>query len=476
MAAGAELLNELSRDFPAQSLVIGREETRHFESDWRGLVSNVATAVLLPASTDEVARMVRSCARHGVAIVPQGGNTSLVAGAVPVAGRPQVILNLRRMRAIRALDPVNGTMTVEAGLTLAETKGAADEAGMMLPVGLASEGSCQIGGNIATNAGGVQALSYGSMRSHVLGVEVVLPDGRVWNGLRGLRKDNAGLDLKQLFIGSEGIIGIITAATLRLHHKPRSYATAIMAIDSLDAAMAVFLRLKREFEHELTSCEYFTETGMALALKPPAQNRDPFAGRHPAYVLAEVAVQGGERDPVADLTATLEALFEDETVQDAVVAQSEAQRTALWAIREDISEGERTEGGSIKHDIAVPISAIPTVVRELRDELASRFPDARLNVFGHLGDGNLHVNVLPPDGSPVAAIAPFGSEITEMVERTAVAAQGTFSAEHGIGQLRLGSLARYRTPLELELMLSVKKALDPQWLLNPGKMLRVEEA
>ena len=476
MAAGAELLNELSRDFPAQSLVIGTEEWRQFESDWRGLVSNEAAAVLLPASTDEVARMVGSCARHGVAIGPQGGNTSLVAGAVPVADRPQVITNLRRMRAIRALDAVNGTMTVEAGLMLAETKTADDDRGMLLPIGLASEGSCQIGGNIATNAGGVQALSYGSMRNHVLGVEVVLPDGRVWDGLRGLRKDNAGLDLKQLFIGSEEIIGIITAATLRLHHKPSSHATAILALDSIDAAVAVFLRLKGKFEQELTSCEYFTDTGMALALKPPSQNRDPSSAPHAAYVLAEVAAQSGERDPVTDLTATLEALFEDDTVRDAVVAQSQAQRAALWAIREDISEGERTEGVSIKHDIAVPISAIPSVVRELRDVLAARFPPARINVFGHLGDGNLHVNVLPPIEGPLSAIAPLAGEITDLVERTAVAAHGTFSAEHGIGQLRLGSLARHRPPLELELMLTVKKALAPKWLLNPGKMLRVEEA
>ncbi|MCB1496253.1 MAG: FAD-binding oxidoreductase [Bauldia sp.] len=475
MSAGDELKSDLSKALPAQSLIFEREDARPFESDWRGLVSNSAEAVLLPADTEEVARIVRICAHHRVAIVPQGGNTSLVAGAVPIPNRRQVILNLRRMRTVRSLDRTNGTMTVEAGLTLAEAKAAADAEGLLLPVGLASEGSCQVGGNLATNAGGVQALSYGSMRSHVLGIEAVLPDGRIWNGLRALHKDNTGIDLKQLFIGSEGIIGIITAATLRLHHKPNRFATAIIALDSLDAAMTAFLRLKAAYEHDLTSCEYFTSQGMALALKPPAQNRDPFGESHDAYVLVEVTAQGADRDPAASLADALAGLFEDDIVQDAVVAQSDTQRAALWALREDISEGERTEGGSVKHDIAVPISAIPSTVRRLHADLAKLFPEARLNIFGHLGDGNLHVNVLPPAGGAPDQLARFAPEITKLIEQSAISAEGTFSAEHGIGQLRLQSLLKYRTPLELELMLTIKKALDPLWLLNPGKVLPVEE-
>jgi FAD/FMN-containing dehydrogenase len=419
--------------------------------------------------------MVRICARHRISIVPQGGNTSLVAGAVPVPGRRQAIINLARMRTVRDLDRLNGTLTVEAGLTLSEAKAVANTEGLMLPVGLASEGSCQIGGNVATNAGGVQALSYGSIRNHVLGVEVVLPDGRVWDGLRALRKDNSGIDLKQLFIGSEGIIGIITAVTLKLQYRPGWHATALLALPTLDAAMTAFVHLKEAFEQELVSCEYFGSEGLDLALRLKTRNRDPFSASHACYVLVEVAGQEAGRELGLRLADKLENLLASGTVSDAVLAQSDAQRTALWALREDISEGERADGGAVKHDIAVPISAIPSTVQRIREELGLASPGARPNIFGHLGDGNLHVNVLPPAGATLTDLASDAPAITEIVEKAAMLVGGTFSAEHGIGQLRTKSLRKYRTPLELEMMHAIKRALDPLWLLNPGKVLQVDE-
>jgi FAD/FMN-containing dehydrogenase len=475
MAEDAELRAELSRCLPARSLVFGGDEKAAFEGDWRGLVRNPAEVVLLPASTAEVAEMVRICARHRISIVPQGGNTSLVAGAVPVPGRRQAIINLARMRTVRDLDRLNGTLTVEAGLTLSEAKAVANTEGLMLPVGLASEGSCQIGGNVATNAGGVQALSYGSIRNHVLGVEVVLPDGRVWDGLRALRKDNSGIDLKQLFIGSEGIIGIITAVTLKLQYRPGWHATALLALPTLDAAMTAFVHLKEAFEQELVSCEYFGSEGLDLALRLKTRNRDPFSASHACYVLVEVAGQEAGRELGLRLADKLENLLASGTVSDAVLAQSDAQRTALWALREDISEGERADGGAVKHDIAVPISAIPSTVQRIREELGLASPGARPNIFGHLGDGNLHVNVLPPAGATLTDLASDAPAITEIVEKAAMLVGGTFSAEHGIGQLRTKSLRKYRTPLELEMMHAIKRALDPLWLLNPGKVLQVDE-
>jgi FAD/FMN-containing dehydrogenase len=468
---GDGLRADLLRKLPAASLILDEDGRRLYETDWRGIVTNPSEAVLLPKNTDEAATMVRICVQHGVAVVPQGGNTGLVAGAVPIANRSQAILNLRRMRRIRSIDRINATMIVESGASLAEAKLAAEDADMLLPVALASEGSSQIGGVIATNAGGVQVLAYGSMRRQVLGVEVILPDGRVWNGLRTLRKDNTGIDLKQLFIGSEGILGIVTAAALQLLPRPRRTATVLLAVPSLRRALDVFVETQALFGNELTSCEFLTAGSMELLACLPRGASNPFDTLYPAYLLVEVSVLDPDRDPLPALQTILMRHLEAGTVLDAIAAQSEAQRSQLWTLREDISESEKLQGGAVKHDIAVPIAAIPGTVDAIEANLLKVFPSAGLNVFGHLGDGNLHINVLPPKGVALSTFYLVAGPITRMIEQVAVDAGGTFSAEHGVGQLRVRSLSEFRAPLELELMRTIKRALDPQWLLNPGKVI-----
>ncbi len=451
-------------------LVVPAAEQAAFERDWRGIVQNPAELVLLPRSTAEVARIVTACARLGIGIVPQGGNTGLVAGAVPVAGRPQVIVNLSRMRAIRAVDPVDNTMVVEAGVVLAAAQEAAEKVDRLFPLSLAAEGSCQIGGNIATNAGGLQVLSYGTMRNLVLGLEVVLPDGRVWDGLRSLRKDNTGFDLKQLFIGSEGTLGIITAATLRLLPRARSVLTVFAGVPSPEAAMALFIAVREAAGSDLTSFEYFGQLGLSLVRAHGGQGRSPFSEDYPAYTLFEISSPDPRRDLLPGYEPILTEAYETGRVLDVTVAQSEAQRKALWALRDDLSEGERAAGGAIKHDVAVPVARTPEVVEAIEREVSGRYPEARLNIFGHLGDGNLHVNVLPPVGTSLAAFDPDRA-VTGIIERIVVERGGTFSAEHGIGQLRRASLLRYRSAVELSLMRTIKRSIDPAGIMNPGKVL-----
>lgn len=462
----------LARALPESAFRLSADDRRPFEADWRGLFNNASAAILLPGSTDETARMLELCNEHGIAVVPQGGNTGLVGGAVPIENSgAQAILSLRRMRAIRTVDPLNNTMEIEAGVILQAAQQAAEAADRLLPLSLAAEGSCQIGGTIATNAGGIQVLAYGSMRNLVLGLEVVLPDGQVWNGLRSLRKDNTGIDLKQIFIGSEGILGVITAATLRLVPRPRKSLTALAAISDPRQGLSLLRAAQENFGSELTSCEYFGAAGLELVSRHLPGAVSPFANSHPAFVLLEVS----SLDAHADLAARIEPVFErlvtDGTLQDVVIAQNEAQRQRLWALREALSEGERAAGGAIKHDIAVPIFAIPDVLHSIESGLPGIAPGARPNVFGHLGDGNLHVNIMPPEGRAIDLLLARATEITSFIEGVVVAAGGTFSAEHGIGQLRLKSLKQHRSPLELELMRAIKGVLDPKWMMNPGKVL-----
>ncbi|MDD2794725.1 FAD-binding oxidoreductase [Acidocella sp.] len=440
-----------------------------YETDWRQLSRHTALCAVMPQSTAEVAAIVKLCAGAGVKIVPQGGNTGLVAGGVPAPGGNQIILNLRRLHQIRALDPVGDTITAEAGATLHAVREAAARANKLFPISFGAEGSAQIGGIVSTNAGGMQVLSYGSTRAQVLGLEAVLADGRIWNGLGALRKDNTGLDLKQLFIGAEGTLGIITAATLRLYPAPGAQACALAGVADVAAALELFTRLRRQCGPALTLCEFIGGPAMQLGAAHTPGGRLPFAA--PAYVLLELSALDAAATPTATLERLLGETLESGLTQDAVIAQSTREAQNFIAMREAVSEGELREGGAVKHDIAVPLAAIPEAVAAIEALVAEKYPDCRLNIFGHLGDGNLHINIRPPAGQTLASLATRKAAITTDIEALAVARGGSFSAEHGIGQFRLAGMRAHKSAVDLDLMRALKAALDPQNLLNPGKLL-----
>jgi FAD/FMN-containing dehydrogenase len=443
-----------------------------YTEDRRKRYAGTTPLVARPGATSEVAATVALCARAGVAIVPQGGNTGLVAGGIPDASGREVVLSLARMTAVRAIDAVNDTLTVEAGCVLADVQAAAEGVDRLFPLSLAAEGSCTIGGNLSTNAGGTQVVRYGSARDLVLGLEVVLADGRVLDDLKGLRKDNTGYDLKQLFLGAEGTLGIITAATLKLFPRPREVATAWVGIPGPQAAIDLLTLAQTSSGGLVTSWEYMPDFCVQLVLRHLAGHRLPLAAPQPAYLLVELAAGAHG----AGLAATLERILaegaERGLVADAAIASSGAQVKALWAIREEMPEAERREGAAIKHDIAVPISAIPAFMERATGAADALAPGARVSAFGHVGDGNIHFNVLPPAGADGAAFLGLWERMNRAVEDVAMALGGSFSAEHGVGRAKLGSMARYKSPLELELMRRLKAALDPDNILNPGRVVR----
>ncbi|MBM3733530.1 MAG: FAD-binding oxidoreductase [Acidimicrobiia bacterium] len=435
----------------------------------RGNYRGSCAVLVSPASTDEVARVVRLCAEASVALTPQGGNTGLAGGAVPASG---VLLSLKRMKRIRALDALNFTMVAEAGCVLADVQRAADEAGALFPLSLAAEGSCTVGGNISTNAGGVHVLRYGNTRDLVLGIEAVLPDGRVWNGLRALRKDNTGYDLKQLFIGAEGTLGVVTAATLKLFPKLKARAVAFAALASPAAALDLFARLRERAGETLCAFEFANRFALDCVLRHAPGARDPFGASHPWYVLTELASPHAKGDALAAvLEAVLAEATEAETVADATIAQSEAQAAALWQLRESISEAQKPEGGSLKHDVSVPVACVPDLVTRGADVAARLIPGVRVCAFGHMGDGNVHFNLSQPAGADRAAFLAMRASVNRAVHDLVRELGGSFSAEHGVGQLRLADMARYKSEVELDIMRAVKTALDPKGIMNPGKVL-----
>jgi len=428
------------------------EDTKPYFTDWRRQYSAQGECVVRPGSTDEVSRVVALCAREGVAVVPQGGNTGLVGGSVPTGARREIVLSLSRMNRIRSLDALNDTITVEAGCVLEAVQKAAVDAGRLFPLSLAAEGSCQIGGNLSTNAGGVNVLRYGNAREQVLGLEVVLPDGRVWDGLRGLRKDNTGYDLKQLFLGAEGTLGIITAAVLRLYPRPTHTATAWIAVKDAHEAVQLLGNLKEHVGETISAFELVSRTCLEAVLSHVPGTRDPLPKPHPWYVLAEF----GDTSPLEDrIAVALEG-------REAVLAQTVEQSRQLWKIRESIPEAQFT---NVKHDISVPVSKTPEFIERAGLALKKALPEAQPFVFGHVGDGNLHYNIGPE------SLMKRRAEVNRVVYEVVDALGGSISAEHGLGQLKRDEIRRHKSALELELMRTLKKALDPQGLMNPGKLL-----
>jgi FAD/FMN-containing dehydrogenase len=446
----------------AGNVLTAPEDTKAYFTDWRRQYCAAAECVVRPASTAEVAAVVALCAREEIAVVPQGGNTGLVGGSVPSGASREVVLSLSRLNRIRALDPLNDTATVEAGCVLAAVQQAAADAGRLFPLSLAAEGSCQIGGNLSTNAGGVNVLRYGTAREQVLGLEVVLPDGRIWDGLRGLRKDNTGYDLKQLFLGAEGTLGIITAAVLRLFPQPTATASAWIALDSPKAAVQLLGLLRERLGDRICAFELMSRACLEAVMAHAPGTQDPLAAVHPWYVLAELADSGEPRLLRERTETALADCAERRTLRDAALAQSGEQSRALWRIREMIPEAQFT---NVKHDISVPISRIADFVELASQALGRVFPEAQVFCFGHVGDGNLHYNV-GPEG-----LMPRRAEISRIVYDKVAALGGSISAEHGLGQLKREEILRHKHPLELELMRALKRALDPKGLMNPGKLL-----
>jgi len=436
--------------------------------DWRKQYSGSAECVVRPANTGEVAAVVAHCAREGVAIVPQGGNTGLCGGSVPTGTQREIVLSLARMNRIRALDPLNDTLTVESGCVLADIQRVARDANRLFPLSLGAEGSCRIGGNLSTNAGGVNVLRYGNARDQVLGLEVVLPDGRVWDGLRGLRKDNTGYDLKQLFVGAEGTLGVITAAVLKLYPLPVSGATAWFAIETPRHAIELLALLRARLGDRVTAFELLSRHCLEAAVANVPGISDPMTTPHPWYVLVEL----GDSDPTAVLHQRAEQAFaaclELGAARDVVLAQSGAQSQALWAIRDRMPEAQLE---NVKHDISVPLSKIPEFIERGAAALERAFPGIVIFAFGHAGDGNLHYNVGFADPAANAALMRRRDEVNAIVYEIVDALAGSISAEHGLGQLKRDAIRSHKSALELELMRSVKQALDPQGLMNPGKVL-----
>jgi len=466
-----ELLLRLRAIVGDRGILTDPADTAPYCEDWRRLYKGRTPAVLRPASTEEVAAVVKLCAARGVPIVPQGGNTSMVGGAAVSEDGSQLILSLSRMNRVRGIDTTDMTMEAEAGVVLKTAQQAADEAGCLLPLSISSEGSAQIGGVLATNAGGNNTVRYGNARDLVLGLEVVLPDGQVWNGLRRLHKDNTGYCLRQLFVGSEGTLGIITAAVLKLWPRPREVAVALCAVPSEDAALGLFGRLQRDDAAAIQAFEYMSGPGMDLVLRHIPGAMLPLSASAAHYVLVELATPRDGADLKTQLEQSLGAAMGDGLIDDAVIAESGAQRTAIWRLREEHSEAQKRAGASVKNDISVPVSKVPELIRRARAACERLVLGIVCVPFGHLGDGNIHFNLVQPPDSDPAAFLGRDHELMDAVNEVVRALDGSFSAEHGIGRLKPYMMPDWRGGAELDLMRRIKAALDPEGLLNPGKLL-----
>jgi FAD/FMN-containing dehydrogenase len=447
------------------------EDMSPYLTDRRGLFAARTALVARPGSTEQVCEVVKICAETGVGIVPQGGNTGLVGGSVPDDSGAELLLSLSRMNAVREVDRLNSTATVEAGCILADVQRVAEEAGLLFPLSLAAEGSCQIGGNLATNAGGTAVLRYGNARDLVLGLEVVTASGEVWNGLRRLRKDNTGYDLKQLFLGSEGTLGVITAAVVKLFPRPKQVHAAFLALSSVDAATDLLMSCYEAVGEALSTFEYLDHTSVELPLRYVPDTRRPLAKTYDHYVFLEIGSTREDDDLSERLETILEAGYESGEILDATIAQTGAQRDALWRLREAIPEATRTAGAGIKHDVSVPVSRVPEFLQSAGEIVRRLHPDALIVSFGHLGDGNIHYNLTQPDGVSVEDFLAPEAALREAIYELVASLDGSFSAEHGIGRLKRDALERYRAGTEIEMMRALKRALDPDNILNPGRVV-----
>ena len=452
-----DFLGSLAAIVGENNVLTGESDTAPYTTDWRRQYRGAAVGVVRPATAAEVSGVVRLCAEARVAIVPQGGNTGLSGASVPTGKQREIVLSLARMNRIRELDTLNDTLTAEAGCVLADIQRAAGDAGRLFALSLGAEGSCQIGGNLSTNAGGVNVLRYGNTRDQVLGIEAVLPDGRVWHGLRGLRKDNSGYDLKQLFIGAEGTLGVITAAVLKLHPQPTASATAWVAVESPQRAVELLSHVRNTCGNRLTAFELLSRTCANAVFSHRTEIRDPLPSGS-WHVLVELA-DSGTGDALNQL---LERALDTGLAANAVVAKNDSESRALWSIRHAVPEAQFA---NVKHDISVAISKVPEFIERAGAALKAAFPGAPIYCFGHVGDGNLHYNV----GD--ATLLARRDEVNRIVYDAVAALEGSISAEHGLGQLKREEITRHKDPLELELMRAVKQALDPQGLMNPGKVL-----
>lgn len=465
------LLDALRAVVGPAGLLTGLADTAPYCQDWRGLYRGRTPAVVRPGSTAEVAAVVRLLRARGVAVVPQGGNTGLVGGATPDESSGQVVLSLARMGRVRAVDPIDMTLTIEAGASWRAAQEAAEAAGCTLPLSIGSEGTAQVGGVLATNAGGNMTVRHGNARELALGLEVVLADGQIWDGLRSLRKDNTGYSLRHLFVGAEGTLGIITAAVLRLVPRPTEMAVALCSLPNVAAALDLFRRLQRDDVSAVQAFEYMSGAGMELVLRHIPGTVLPLASPAAHFTLVELATSraaGGLREA---LEAVLEAALADGVVLDAVLAESETQRQAIWRLREEHTEAQRLAGASVKNDVSVPVSRVPELIGRATAACEALVPGIRSVPFGHLGDGNIHMNLSQPEGADPAMFLARAPAIMGAVNAVVRELGGSFSAEHGIGQLKPGMMEAWRGGAELDTMRRIKRALDPLGLMNPGKVL-----
>lgn len=474
MTHGITLLDALTQALGADAILHSDADTAGYTEDWRGRYKGPALCVALPGNTQQVADIVKLCNAHGTPVLPQGGNTSLCGGAVPAAsGTPPVIVNLARMRRVRRIDAANNSMEVEAGCVLATVQEAAAAEGRLYPISLGAEGSCQIGGTIATNAGGTGVLRYGNTRDNILGLEVVLPDGEVWNGLTALRKNNTGFDLKHLFIGAEGTMGIVTAAVLKLHPLPTRHAVAWLAPDSPAAALEILGMFQSACGSRLSAFEMIDSNQLDIVMAHVSGRKNPLDGAHPWHVLVELSDTGSGPELEELLQQTLEQASELGLLHDAVLASNDSQRAALWEVRHSVSEGNKKAGVGLTTDSAVPVSSVPRFIDEATQAVRRLVPDLPVLIVAHLGDGNVHFipfftfdawNALPNRDAMAA-------DIRRAVNDVSHALGGTFSAEHGVGRTSLAEMAHYKSPIELAMMRALKSTFDPANLFNPGRLL-----
>ena len=468
------LLSRLRGILDDRGIITDQAQAEPYLEERRGRFRSESGVIVRPRDATELQTVVRACLSEKTSLVPQGGNTGLCGGAV--AESDQVILSLERLNQVRNLDPANNTITVEAGCILADLQTRAREAHRFFPLSLAAEGSCQIGGNLATNAGGINVLRYGNAREQVLGVEAVMPNGELLSDLHGLRKNNTGYDLKQLLIGSEGTLGIITAATLKLYPYPDQSATALVALRDLAASISFLERAQSDSGGTLCSFELMPRIGLDFACRHVAGCSDPMATPHEWYVLLSLQASGDAIDVELLLSRILEKAFEAGEIRDAVIASSEQQAQSLWKLREGLVEGQRFEGASIKHDVSVPVSKVPEFIDRASATVAQRVPGIRPCPFGHVGDGNIHFNLSQPvemDGQTFLAL---WEEINHLVHDHVAELGGSFSAEHGIGISKISEMHRYKDPTALEIMATIKRAIDPDNLFNPGKVIPAPDA